>query len=87
VIAKSLEINEVEKGMTDSIRAVEVNMSHVFIMKFSALSSFKISNKNESLGPFTLKQNNMFAYGHPTDHIFQPPTLTFFIGNYSTNFC
>ena len=57
MIAKSLEIDEVEKGMTDSIRAVEVNMSHVFIMKFSALSSFKISNKNESLGPFTLKIN------------------------------
>jgi hypothetical protein len=26
----------------------------------------------------------MCVYGHPTDPIFQPPTLTFFIGNYST---
>jgi hypothetical protein len=25
----------------------------------------------------------MCVYGHPTDPIFQPPTLTFFIGNYS----
>jgi hypothetical protein len=24
------------------------------------------------------------VYGHPTDPIFQPPTLTFLIGNYST---
>jgi hypothetical protein len=27
---------------------------------------------------------NMYVYGHPTDPFFQPPTLTFFIGNYST---
>ena len=26
----------------------------------------------------------MCVYGHPTDPIFQQPTLTFFIGNYST---
>jgi hypothetical protein len=26
----------------------------------------------------------MCVYGHPTDSIFQPPTLTFLIGNYST---
>jgi hypothetical protein len=26
----------------------------------------------------------MCVYGHPTDPIFQPPTLTFLIGNYST---
>jgi len=26
----------------------------------------------------------MCVYGHPIDLIFQPPTLTFFIGNYST---
>jgi hypothetical protein len=26
----------------------------------------------------------MCVYGHPTHPIFQPPTLTFFIGNYST---
>ena len=26
----------------------------------------------------------MCVYGHPTDPIFQPQTLTFFIGNYST---
>ena len=26
---------------------------------------------------------NMCVYGHPTDPIFRPPTLTFFIGNYS----
>jgi hypothetical protein len=26
----------------------------------------------------------MCVYGHPTDTIFQPPTLTFLIGNYST---
>jgi hypothetical protein len=30
------------------------------------------------------KKNNMCVYGHPTHPIFQPPTLTFFIGNYST---
>ena len=30
------------------------------------------------------KNNNMCVYGHPTHPIFQPPTLTFFIGNYST---
>jgi hypothetical protein len=30
------------------------------------------------------KQKNMCVYGHQTDPIFQPPTLTFFIGNYST---
>ena len=29
-------------------------------------------------------QKKMCVYGHPTDPIFQPPTLTFFIGNYST---
>ena len=26
----------------------------------------------------------MCVYGHPTDPIFQLPTLTFFIGSYST---
>jgi hypothetical protein len=26
----------------------------------------------------------MCVYGHPTHPIFQPPTLTFLIGNYST---
>jgi hypothetical protein len=26
----------------------------------------------------------MCVYGHLTDPIFQPPTLTFLIGNYST---
>jgi hypothetical protein len=30
------------------------------------------------------KKNNMCVYGHLSDPIFQPPTLTFFIGNYST---
>ena len=30
------------------------------------------------------KKKYMCVYGHPTDPIFQPPTLTFFIGNYST---
>ena len=30
------------------------------------------------------KQKNMCVYGHPTGPIFQPSTLTFFIGNYST---
>jgi len=32
-------------------------------------------------------KKNMCVYGHPTDPIFQPPTLhfvTFFIDNYST---
>ena len=30
------------------------------------------------------KQKNMCVYGRPTDPIFQPLTLTFLIGNYST---
>jgi hypothetical protein len=30
------------------------------------------------------KKKNMCDYGHPTHPIFQLPTLTFFIGNYST---
>ena len=30
------------------------------------------------------KKKNMCVYDHPTDPIFQPPTLTFFIGYYST---
>ena len=30
------------------------------------------------------KNKKMCVYGHLTDHIFQPPTLTFFISNYST---
>ena len=30
------------------------------------------------------KQKNMCVYGHPTDPIFQPPTLTFLICNYLT---
>jgi hypothetical protein len=29
-------------------------------------------------------KKNMCVYGHPTDPIFQLPTLTFFIGSYST---
>jgi hypothetical protein len=33
---------------------------------------------------YKAKKKNMCAYGHPTHPIFQPPTLTFFIGNYST---
>jgi hypothetical protein len=33
---------------------------------------------------YRAKKNNMWVYGHPTHPIFQPPTLTFFIGNYST---
>ena len=36
---------------------------------------------HKGLGP---KKNNMCVYGHPTHPIFQSPTLTFFIGNYST---
>jgi hypothetical protein len=37
------------------------------------------------LHAFLLGQTkNMCVYGHPTDPIFQPPTLTFFIRNYST---
>ena len=35
--------------------------------------------------PWNLGQKkNMCVYGHPTHPIFQPLTLTFFIGNYST---
>ena len=30
------------------------------------------------------KKKYMCVYGHPTHPIFQPPTLTFFIDNYST---
>ena len=30
------------------------------------------------------KKKYMCVYGHPTDPIFQPPTLIFFICNYST---
>ena len=30
------------------------------------------------------KTKNMCVYGHPTHPIFQPPTLAFLIGNYST---
>ena len=30
------------------------------------------------------KKKNMCVYGHPTHPIFQPPTLTFLISNYST---
>jgi hypothetical protein len=33
---------------------------------------------------YETKTKNMCAYGHPTDPIFQLPTLPFFIGNYST---
>ena len=29
-------------------------------------------------------KKNMCVYGHPAHPIFQPPTLTFFISNYST---
>ena len=31
-------------------------------------------------------KKKMCVYGHPTDPIFQPLTLTFFIGNYSNLF-
>ena len=34
--------------------------------------------------PCKAKKKNMCVYGHPTHPIFQPPTLTFFISNYST---
>ena len=30
------------------------------------------------------KKKKMCVYGHPTDAIFQPPTLTFLISNYSS---
>jgi hypothetical protein len=33
---------------------------------------------------YKAKKKNMCVYGHPIHPIFQPPTLTFFIGNYST---
>jgi hypothetical protein len=33
---------------------------------------------------YKAKKKNMCVYGHPTHFIFQPPTLIFFIGNYST---
>jgi hypothetical protein len=38
------------------------------------------------MGPETkpLTQAKKKMYGHPIHPIFQPPTLTFFIGNYST---
>ena len=31
-----------------------------------------------------IRPKKMCVYGHPTHPVFQPPTLTFFIGNYST---
>jgi hypothetical protein len=34
--------------------------------------------------PMIRPKKNMCVYGHPTHPIFQPPTLTFFISNYST---
>jgi hypothetical protein len=34
--------------------------------------------------PFKAKKNYVCVYGHLTHPIFQPPTQTFFIGNYST---
>ena len=37
-----------------------------------------------ALGDLRPKKKNMCVYGHPTHPIFQPPTLTFFISNYST---
>ena len=42
--------------------------------------------KRNPMKPQLGKENkkNMWVYGHLTDPIFQPPTLTFFIGNYST---
>ena len=33
---------------------------------------------------YKAKKKNMCVYGHPTHPIFQPPTLTFLISNYST---
>jgi hypothetical protein len=43
---------------------------------------FFVIKKNDNVT--SAKQKNMCVYGHPTDPIFQPLTLTFFIGNYST---
>jgi hypothetical protein len=34
--------------------------------------------------PFKAKKKYVCVYDHPTHPIFQPPILTFFIGNYST---
>ena len=36
------------------------------------------------LNKYTKVKKNRCVYGHPTHPMFQPPTLTFFIGNYST---
>ena len=45
----------------------------------------KISNFNQFKNILKSGQKkNMCVYGHPTHPIFQPPTLTFFISNYST---
>ena len=41
-------------------------------------------NWNKHIDMIRPKKKNMCVYGHPTQPIFQPPTLTFFNGNYST---
>ena len=45
---------------------------------------FYATFSNKSAISWQGQKKNMCVYGHPTHPIFQPPTLTFFIGNYST---
>ena len=57
-----------------------------------AVKEVGIHNTIVTVGKYWLKSNilsirpkkKMCVYGHTTDPIFQPPTLTCFIGNYST---
>ena len=65
------------------------------IITGESMKLHKLSNYNYINGEYILdcilnknslkaKKKNMCVYGHPTHPNFQPPTLTFFIGNYST---
>ena len=54
------------------------------LYKFVIFIYIKIIVISRNIGAIRPKKKNMCVYGHPTHPIFQPQTLTFFIGNYST---
>ena len=68
------------------IKGDDMNLSNRYIKgNDMSLSNWYIKGNDMSLNMYPLGQKkNMCVYGHTTEPIFQRPTLTFFIGNYST---
>jgi hypothetical protein len=77
--------NELERIFPGDQRQMMLGQYHLVDSVVDELSTVFLADLPD-LVTWRGQKKNMCVYGHPTDPIFQPPTLTFFIGNYSTQF-